>query len=145
MFRPQTYRSITFACSSRSATTVLEVIVSITMLMAALTLSLPLILHNERLLIEQRNYRLALDELSNQLDRLTPTSREELSLALEQLTVSPFVAERLPGAALTAELNPIDAGQRLILSLTWQDPNEHKVALAAWLFQDTTFAPSPTR
>jgi hypothetical protein len=123
----------------------LEVMVSLSLLMGTLSLSLPLILHHGRLLIEQRNYRLALDELSNHLDRLTATGPDDLSLALRQLAVSPFTAERLHDAKLTSDLKPDDIGQRLILTLTWRNSNEQKVALAAWIFPSLTTAPTTDR
>src|SRR3954462_11818418 len=95
----------------RSATTMLEVIVSLSLLMSALSLSLPLVLKHGHLLIEQRNYRLALEELSNHLDRLAGTSPSDLPGSLQQLAVSPFTSERLHDAKLTADLKAADVGQ----------------------------------
>jgi hypothetical protein len=138
MFPSNIYRGRNQAYQGRQATTVLEVMVSLSMLMAALTVSLPLVLHHGRLLIEQRNYRLALDEVSNHLDRLSATGRDELPLALEQLAVSPFTAEKLHDATLTSELRPADVGQRLVVTLNWKSLGEQRVTLAAWLFDDST-------
>src|SRR4051812_29884285 len=86
----------------QTATTMLEVIVSLSLLMSALSLSLPLVLKHGHLLIEQRNYRLALEELSNHLDRLAATSQTDLPRSLQQLAVSPFTSVRLHDAKLTA-------------------------------------------
>jgi hypothetical protein len=142
MFPSNSQHGRILAGQSRRATTVLEVLVSLSMLMTALTVSLPLVLHHGRLLIEQRNYRLALDEVSNHLDRLSATRPDELSLALQQLLVSPFTAEKLHDATLTAELKPAEVGQRLVLTLTWKSLGEQKVTLAAWLFNDSTTLPA---
>ena len=121
------------ACRRRQATTMLEVIVSLSLLMSALSLSLPLILQQGRLLIEQRNYRLALDELSNQLDRLSATSADDLPTVLRKIAVSPFTAEKLHDAKLASDLKPADVGQRLTLKLTWKNAQEQKVTLAVWI------------
>ncbi len=118
---------------ARRATTMLEVIVSLSLLMSAMSLSLPLIFRNGRLLIEQRNYRLALDELSNDLDRLSATNVKDLPGALRQLTVSTFTVERLHDAKLTSDLKPTDFGQRLTLTIRWKNFHGQSVALTAWI------------
>ncbi len=118
---------------ARRATTMLEVIVSLSLLMSAMSLSLPLIFQQGRLLVEQRNYRLALDELSNDLDRLSATSVNDLAGALRQLTVSTFTAKRLHHAKFTSDLKAADIGQRLTLTITWKNYHEQSVALTAWI------------
>src|SRR2546423_14987771 len=84
-------------CSSRRrlATSTLEVLVSLTLLMSVLSVSLPLIVRHGHLLMVQQHYRLALDELSNQLDRLTGMPAADVPQALKQLSGSPFTAARL--------------------------------------------------
>jgi hypothetical protein len=131
--QPLIHRTKPAACCWRRATTMLEVIVSLSLLMSALSLSLPLIVQHGRLLIEQRNYRLALDELSNQLDRLSAANADDLPGALRKIAVSPFTAERLHNAKLASDLKPTDVGLRLTLKLTWKNAHEQKVALAAWI------------
>lgn len=113
----------------------IEAIVAFTLLSTALTLSLPLIVHHQRLLESARHYRLALDELSNQVDRLTSIPAADVSSELTRLAPSPFLAKNLPGAALTGELQSADIGQRLTLHLTWNDlpRSPTTVALTAWI------------
>lgn len=115
--------------------TSLEVIVSLTLLASVLTLSTPLIVAHGRLLKAQRNYRLALDELSNQIDRLSTLPAEDLPAALEKIAPSPLAAERLPGATLRGQLADADSGQRLTLEIWWDEPNrkEAPVRLTAWI------------
>src|SRR2546423_15470355 len=122
-------------CSSRRrlATSVLEVIVSLTLLMSVLSVSLPLIVRHGRLLMVQQHYRLALDELSNQLDRLTGMRAEDVPLALKQLSVSPFTAARLVGAKLNAEMKPAEIGQRLTVRLTWKDSQDQSATMTGWV------------
>jgi len=119
----------------RSATTSLEVIVALTLLCGLLSFSTPLVVKHGRLLQAQRNYRLALDELSNQLERLSALPETELEDAVKQLAPSPFATAHLPGAELRGQLDSIDIGRRLTLRLSWDESERRKapVALAAWL------------
>ncbi len=110
----------------------LEVLVALTLLMSVLSVSVTLIVRHGRLLVTQRHYRLALDELSNQMDRVTTLPPGEVAQALPQLAASSFVAERLPAAKLTAEAMPTDIGQRVVLRLTWNEQHEQTVAMTGW-------------
>jgi hypothetical protein len=119
----------------RTAISALEVVVSFTLLSSVLTFSAPLIVRHGRLLAAQRNYRLALDELSNQLQRLSALPAEELPAAIEQIAPSAFVAARLPGAELRGALKPADFGQCLTLQLLWDEPQRRTapVTLTGWI------------
>ena len=64
---------------ARRGTSALEVLVSFILLGGVLAISTPLVVTHGRLLKAQRNYRMALDELSNQLDRLSALPSAELS------------------------------------------------------------------
>ena len=110
-----------------------------TLLASVLGLATPLVVKQQRLLAAQRDYRLALDELSNQLDRLTALPSGELPAALEQLVPSPFVAARLSGVTLRGELDSQDAGSRVILRMTWDEPQRAAapLSMAAWVYPKT--------
>jgi hypothetical protein len=122
-------------CRSRRrfATSVLEVIVSLTLLMSVLSVSLPLIVRHGHLLMVQQHYRLALDELSNQLDRLMGIPAEDVPQALNQLSVSPFTSARLVGAKLNAEMKPAEIGQSVTMRLTWKDSQEQSATMTGWV------------
>jgi hypothetical protein len=111
------------------------VIVSFSLLSSVLAFATPLVVRHTRLLASQRHYRLALDELSNQLERLSALAADERSAALEKIAPSDFAAERLPGAKLRGELVESDFGQRLTLRLTWDEPqrSEAPLCLTAWM------------
>ena len=113
-----------------------EILVALTLISTVITASTTLIVRNGRMLTSQRDYRLAIDELSNQLDRITSLPQADRLKALEQLEPSEFTAERLPGVKLTGELGEAEPGQRLILCLQWNEPQREKapVAMAAWIF-----------
>src|SRR5215212_289210 len=117
----------------RLGTSVLEVLVAFTLLTSVLSLSLPLIVRHGRLLIAQQHYRLALDELSNQLDRLTGMPADDVPQAIKQVSVSQVTAAHLVGAKLSAELKPADIGQSVLLRLTWNEAQEQSATMAGWI------------
>lgn len=114
----------------------LDLLVSFTLLATVITVATPLIVRHGRLLKSQRDYRLALDELSNQLDRVTALPVGELPDAIKQLSPSTFLTERLPGTKLTGTLQPAEFGTRVTLVLSWNETQRYTapVSLAAWVF-----------
>lgn len=123
------------ATRRRTASTLIELLVAFTLLTALLGAALPLIVRHQQLLASARTYRLALDELSNQLETLTALDAEQLPAALETLAPSPFAIERLPGAELNATLDSSRDQPRLTLSLAWDEPGrrDKPLTLVAWL------------
>jgi hypothetical protein len=123
----------------------LEAIVGFTLLSAALTLAAPLVVQHSRLLRAQRDYRLALDEISNQLERLSILPARELSGALSDLKPSELIADKLPGAELHGELHATDIGQNLTLRISWTGPygTPTAVSLATWLPPSSTRRAQP--
>lgn len=132
MFGELTYLRGSFG---RRGTSSLEVLVALTLLASVLTLSTPLIVAHGKLLKAQRNHRLALDELSNQIERMSLLPAEELPPAIEKLAPSPLAAETLPGATLRGKLAESKHGQRLTLEIWWNEPNrrEAPLRLTAWI------------
>jgi hypothetical protein len=114
----------------------IDLMVSLTLLIAAMSTVTPLVVQHGRILQSQRHYRLALDELSNQLERLTALAPDELPNALQQLAPSSFVAERLSGANISGELAAVEGGKRVTLHITWNEVGRRKrpLTLAAWVF-----------
>jgi hypothetical protein len=113
----------------------LEVIVSLTLLASTLAVSTPLIVAHGRLLKSQRNHRLALEELSNHIERLSALPPEALPAAMERIVPSPLAGQRLPGATLRGQLADSDLGQRLTLEIWWDEPNRQAapLRLTAWV------------
>jgi len=116
-------------------TTSIEIVVAFTLLSSVLAIATPLVVKHGRLLASQRAYRLALDEVSNQLERLSSLPEEEFPEAIQQLAPSPLIAKRLPGAELRGEVESADIGRRLTLRLSWDEPQRSAapVAMAAWI------------
>jgi hypothetical protein len=119
--------------TTRRATTMLETIVAFTLLSSVLSVSLPLAVRHGRLLIDQRNYRIALDELTNQLDRLTALPEDDVPAAVGKLAPSEFAETRLSHIELAGELAPADVGRRVRLRLTWGGLQPQTVSMTAWI------------
>jgi hypothetical protein len=128
--------------SLRAGFSMLEVFVACTLLSSVLAVSTPLIVRHGRLLKAQRNYRLALDELSNQLERLRALPPAEMRSAAASVAPSEFAKAKLPGVKLRAELEAFDLGQRLTISATWNEVERERapLSLAAWVFAEARAA-----
>jgi hypothetical protein len=113
----------------------LEAIVSFTLLSAVLTFATPLVIKHGRLMSAQRDYRLALDEVSNQLERLTDLPTDQLATAVGQTMPSDPIRDRLLNAKVRGELSSAEWGQKLTVRLTWSEANQRTmtIALAAWI------------
>jgi hypothetical protein len=118
----------------RRATSALEIIVALTLLVTVMSLSVSLIIRHGHLLVAQRHYRQALDELSNQMDRVVVLPASDVPQALQQLSLSEFTSSRLAGAKLTSELKPAQIGQRVTLNLTWNESHGQSVSMTGWVF-----------
>ena len=129
----------------RRGTTAFEVIVSFTLLSSVLAFATPLVVRHTRLLVGQRHYRLALDELSNQMERMSALPAGELTGAVENLAPSDFAAEHLPGAELSGQLATEEYGQRLTLRLSWDETQRSAapLSLTAWIGFQSPPAGSP--
>jgi hypothetical protein len=108
----------------------------LTLLVTTLSVAAPLVVRHDRLLKSQRDFRLALDELSNQMERLVTIPVNDLSSAIQQLVPSEFLIRRLPSAQLSGELQPTEGGMRVNLQITWNELSGPRtpVSLAAWIF-----------
>jgi len=105
--------------NQRCGITSFELLVALSLFMTALLVTTPLMVRHGRLLVDQRRYRIALDEVSNHLDRLGALPTEELAAAVAQLKVDDWTLARLPGAALQGHLEPADIGSRITLELSY--------------------------
>jgi hypothetical protein len=129
---------------ARRGTTSLEVIVAFTLLSGVMAFAVPLVVAHGRLMKAQRNYRIALDELSNQLDRASTLPAEELQAAIEKLSPSPQAAERLPGAKLRGQLAESQLGSRVTIEIWWDEPNRQAapVRLTGWIRSSASTSPA---
>ena len=119
---------------TRRGMSMTELVVSATLLVTSLAVVTPLAVRAGRAWQDSRHYRLAMDEVSNQLDRLTLLDESRLTAALESLEPSPHILSVLPRAALSAERVNDEDGSRIILSLRWERVAQAPaVALVGWM------------
>src|SRR5689334_18070476 len=105
----------------RGGASSLEAIMAFTLLGSVLAASTPLLVKHKRLVADQRQYRLALDEVSNQLERLSILPREGLATAVEQIRPSDFAVARLPNVKLSGRAEREDDAQQVQITISWDD------------------------
>lgn len=122
----------------------LDLLVAFTLLVTAISISAQLVVRHGQLLKSQRNYRLALDELTNQLDRLSALAPSELPNSIQAIVPSEFISRLLPNARLTGKLAESAGGTRVSLDMTWDEMGHRKkpVAMAAWVFKRSPVKPA---
>jgi hypothetical protein len=136
-------RNTLFSCRQRrlrKGASNIEVLVAFTLLTSVLSLSTPLVVRHGRVLAAARHYRLAVDELSNQLERLAALPADEVESMLDDLTPSEFIAAALRGAKLSGKLEAGDIGHRLTLQMVWDEPGRAAapVSMTGWLIPRST-------
>jgi hypothetical protein len=129
----------------RAGTSTFDALVAFTLLVTTISVAAPLVVRHGRLLKSQRDYRLALDELSNQIDRVSALSADELPAAMKELVPSAFISERIPSAQLTGDLQPTEIGTRVVLTISWNASQGRKesISLAAWIISPSMPVTSP--
>jgi prepilin-type N-terminal cleavage/methylation domain-containing protein len=124
--------------SRRHGFTLLELMLALTLLGLFAALLSPLLMASARERRTAMQEQLALQLATNQLERLTlqPPEPSETAQALD---VPADVARWLPGVEMTATTTAADNGQRIVVSLTWNQRTgvQHKpVTLEGWSFAE---------
>ena len=118
----------------RKALMTTELLVAAMLLVTVMSVVATLAVQSGRLWQGSQHYRIALDELTNQLDRLTSLEPEQLETALAELAPSAQASQALPDVALAAETVTDADGQRLILRIDWRRcGNTKPLELTAWI------------
>lgn len=118
----------------RRGLTIAELLISATLLIALVSVIVPLSVRVGRLWQESRTYRLALNELTNQLEDLTLLGDQERQLALANWKPDEQLSHALPDARLTGEVLDDEDGKRLRLSLDWRRQVESQpLSLIGWI------------
>ena len=118
----------------RGGFTLTELIVAATLLVAAMSVVGSLTVRSGRLWQDSRHYRLAIDEVTNHLERLTTLDEDDRVAAIDDLVPSEQIQHTLPNPVLTSELLSDEYGTRLVLSLTWDRPGKSTpVTLVGWV------------
>jgi len=108
---------------------------ALAVLVAALAAITPLFVRHTRLVAETRRERIALEELTNQAERLAAVPAGDLDGHLAALALSPLATDCLPEPRLTATRGSSPLGEQVTLRLAWSSPgrDEKPLTLVAWL------------
>ena len=104
---------------SRSGITLVELMVAAALVVSGLAIIGKLSIASGRMWQQTRHEQVALEELSNQLERLIALPPAQRGDAIAQLKPSAFAAERLPGVTIAAQSLEDHAGQRIALQINW--------------------------
>lgn len=111
-----------------------EVLVAAIVLAAVISVVSGLAVRSGRLRLDTRHYQVALEELTNQLDRLQALEEADRAAALERLTPSEHAQAVLASPKLSAQILDDAHGRRLTLSLAWDRFGKREpVTLVGWL------------
>ncbi len=120
----------------RAGFTMIEAVVSAGLLMVVMSFVVQMTFRIDGVWGDTHHHRIAIQELSNQLDRLTRLSAEEVVIELQQLQPSEAIRETLHEATISGELVKDEFGQRVALQLNWDKRQPGKpMEMSAWLRQ----------
>lgn len=125
--------------SKRRGTTMVECIIAASALSVAIGTVTMGVFRIGRIWTDTAHYRIALQEVSNQLEVLTNLPPDEVQPAIDALVVSPDVARSLDGARLSGQLLQDGFGDRVRLGITWQAGHAMRpIQIEGWLIQSST-------
>lgn len=123
--------------AARRGITLFELLVAFSILSLIVSVSSGLVVRNGRLLLSARNQRIAIDELSNQLERLRALPVPEAGAFVAGPEPSAFAAAHLPGVTLALTADPPGSGpeRRVELAIEWDEPGRrgHPLRLVGWI------------
>lgn len=124
----------------RRGTTIIEFVVAFSLLGSLILLVAPSVIRIGRLHQITRHERIAMDEVSNQLDRLTQLPPIQIRQQLDSLIASDFAATGLPNPRLSGTLQDSEDGYRLALEISWDSPGRSVTPLkmATWIYPAST-------
>jgi len=114
-----------------------ELIVAATLLLAGLAIVTQGTVQTKRLMQDTRQYNLAIDELSNQLERLTAMASPERAEAISDLQPSEEIRSILVDVSLRAVEIHDDDGNRISMSIEWDRGGPTApLTLVGWVVPD---------
>ena len=114
----------------------MELLASVAILLATVTVITTLLFKCGMIWRDVSQRRVAVAELSSQLEELTLLDQESATEKIEQLKLSQIFTERLPEAKLTGKISQDNLGVRIQLSLNWKRAVESKpIILSGWLIE----------
>lgn len=122
--------------SRRAGAMMSEVLVAASLVACLAAIVAPLAFRVQRVHLDAVRYRIAVDEMRNQADRLTILSDEARQSAVGAAELSEFAKSKLPDAELTIKSSEDSDGARLLLTLHWDRGGEAvPPSLVVWIPQ----------
>ncbi len=124
----------------RRGTTIIEFVVACSLLGSLMLFVVPSAIRIGRLQRVIRHDRIAMDEVTNQLDRLAQLPPSQINQEIARLTPSEFAAAGLPNPKLSGTLHDSEDGYRLALAISWDSPGRSvaPLTMATWLYPTST-------
>ena len=120
--------------TTRRGSTLTELIVAGTLLIAGLGLFSRGTFGLGYVRQDTRHYQLALDELANQLERLTALDVASRQAALTELQPSESILASVPGMRMTGEMLNDQDGERIVLTANWDRKGPAQpLSLVSWI------------
>jgi hypothetical protein len=122
----------------RRGVSLIETTVALGLLITVMSVTASLAVRNQRLLADNRAYRLAVDELLNRLDLLVALPADEAATAIGALSEEELPGP-LAGATIEGAIESEDFGRRVSLKLTWPATVKRRpdIALSAWSYVES--------
>lgn len=128
--------------SPRRGLVMTELVVAATLLITALSLVVTLSFRTGKLWQDSRHYKLAVEELTNQLERLTILDEAELDAALAEPAVSDAIQTALPNPRLSGTKVSDENGTRVVLEIQWDRIGKAEpLTLVGWIRPPTEEVP----
>lgn len=120
----------------RRGTTIIEFVVACSLLGSLMLFVVPSAIRIGRLQGMIRQDRIAMDEVTNQLDRLSQLPLSQIKQEVDRLTPSEFAVSGLPNPTLSGALQDSEQGYRLALEISWDSPGRRvaPLTIATWLY-----------
>jgi hypothetical protein len=124
------------ASRSRAGTTLIETVVACTLLASVMLTIVPAVVRCGRLRQQSHYHRLALGELTNQMELLTALPQDQLPELMDDLQLSPAARQSLPDPELGGLIAQTQDGSQLTLRLRWNVPGrrERPLVLTTWVY-----------
>ena len=118
----------------RRGFTLIELLVTGTLIASGLAVVGKLSVLHGRMWQQTRHERVAIEELSNHLERLTALSPTERTAAIESLEPSPLAAATLAEVSLVVDTIDDSDGNRLVMRIDWNRGHPAEpLTLVAWV------------
>ena len=130
---------------NRNGISSFEFLVAFSVMATVMTFATSLTVHVSRVWRDIELERLAVCELSNQLEVLTQLSGDALVESVKQITPSDFCRRGLDDPRISADLEMDKLGQRIDLELVFNRvPSEKSVRLSGWAIETNLSSPAKT-